>query len=65
MEKPGQPRVPGKGQNASTGHFSVGYRSRDAWHFSTTRRLIPLLWKQLDFLPVCLFWAPSKKHEGE
>lgn len=24
-----------------------------------------LLWTQLDFLPVCLFWAPNKKHEGE
>lgn len=64
-EKAGQPWVPGKGQNASTGHFSLGCKSRDAWRFSSTRLLIPLLWKQLDFLPLCLFWVSNKKLEGE
>lgn len=60
-EKAGQPWVLDKGQNASTGHFSLGYKSRDNWRFSNTRLLIASLWKQLDFLPLCLFWASSKR----
>lgn len=64
-EKAGQSWVLGKGQNASTGHFSLGYKSRDDWRFSNTRLLIPSLWKQLDVLPLCLFWASSKRLEGE
>lgn len=33
--------------------------------FPAPGSLIPLLWKQLDFLPLCLFWVSNKKLEGE